>query len=375
MKHILFLGQFPPPVHGVSVMNNFVRNSNLIKQEFSIDVIDFKFSTSIQKLEKFSIEKVFKALSYSFRILKTILTKKPELVYFTITPTGFGFYRDAFYVFLLKWFNIHIVLHLHGKGIKKNSGSFIKETLYQSVFNNTSVICLSKTLSEDIKEIYKGQPFLIPNGITLHNKTELQKRMTKKTVIQILYVSNFIRNKGILVLVEALSILNKKGYNFNARLVGSPSDITVEMLNKTIQESGIDRVVTVVGPLYDDAKFKEYENADIFVFPTYNDAFGLVNLEAMQYKLPVISTDEGSIPDIVIDNETGFVVEKQNVTMLAEKIRILLEDEDLRIQMGAKGYERFLNNYTLQHFEVNMLKAFKTILSVKKSGIHNQYQI
>ena len=84
----------------------------------------------------------------------------------------------------------------------------------------------------------------------------------------------------------------------------------------------------------------------------------------MQFSLPVISTYEGGIPEIVIHNETGFLVSTKNADMLADKIAILLKDKDLRIEMGGKGYERFLNNYTLNHFENNMNRTFQTILGI-----------
>ena len=62
----------------------------------------------------------------------------------------------------------------------------------------------------------------------------------------------------------------------------------------------------------------------------------------MQFSLPVISTSEGSTPHIVINNETVFLVDKQNENMLAEKIDILLNYEKIRMSMGQKGYERFI---------------------------------
>ena len=113
-----------------------------------------------------------------------------------------------------------------------------------------------------------------------------------------------------------------------------------------------------------DEKYLEFQKADIFVFPSFNDAFPLVILEAMQFSLPVISTFEGSIPDIIIDNVTGFLVETHNAYRLAERIAILLKDKDLRIEMGKKGYERFINNFTLSHFENNMNKTFQSILEL-----------
>lgn len=363
MNSILFLGQLPPPVHGVSTMNNYVINSKIIRTEFDIEVVDFKFGANIKELEKFSLKKVFKAVLYIFVIFIKMIRKNPDIVYFTITPTNFGFYRDAIYVFLLKIFRSRITLHLHGKGIRKNIDSFIKRKIYRMVFKNTYVVCVSNQLVVDIKDVYGGKPFIVSNGIEIRNTSAGAKGPTHRPVPQILYLSNFVRNKGVLILVEALAILKKQGYDFNVRFVGAPYNVTIEMLENALKQNGLDQSATVVGPLYGDEKYKEYENADIFVFPTYNDIFGLVNLEAMQYGLPVISTYEGCIPDIVKDSETGFLVDKENVPMLAKKIAILLTDENLRREMGAKGREVFMNNFTSQHFESNMLRTFRSVLS------------
>ncbi len=363
LHNILFLGQFPPPVHGVSVMNTNILNSELIRKEFDIETLDLKFGKTIQDLEKFSLKKLSKAITYSFEILFRMIKKKRSIVYFTFTPTGIGFYRDAFYVFLLKLFRAKIVLHLHGKGIKKTAGSSLKTKLYTLTFNNTYLICLSQILIDDIRDVYKGSPFVVPNGISIHNKSTVPATNQHNGETQILFLSNLIRNKGVIVLVEALSILHQKGLKFHVRFVGSPSNITVEMLEDILKEKGIAHMATVTGAIYGDDKFKEYEKADIFVFPTYNDAFGLVNLEAMQYSLPVISTYEGCIPDIVSNNETGFLVNREDPLMLSEKINELLQDEALRTRMGKKGYQKFMSNYTLQHFETNMYNTFKTVLS------------
>jgi glycosyltransferase involved in cell wall biosynthesis len=363
IKKILFIIQLPPPVHGASLMNSYVINSEVIRSTYLIEVISLQFVKSIKNVAKFSLVKVFKFFFYGFVIVKKVLTQKPDLVYFTICPTGIAFYRDAFYVVLLKLLNSKIVFHLHGKGIKKNvKKSYFKKYLYTWVFKNTYIICLSELLSEDISEVYSGVPFIVPNGIEVQSKFNGIVNRLNRTVPQILYLSNYIRNKGILVLIEALEILKDQGYQFTARLVGAPADLTIEFLENIITNRNLSELTKIIGPRYADNKFLEFQEADIFVHPTYNDVFGLVNLEAMQFSLPVISTFEGSIPDIVIDNETGFLVEPKNAQMLADKIAILLKNNDLRIKMGNKGYQRFINNYTLNHFENNMIRTFNAIL-------------
>lgn len=359
---ILCIMQLPPPVHGVTTMNNYLANSEMLKSNFLLNIINLQFSSSINKLTKFSFSKVIKSISYGFKIVDKVKNIKPQLVYFTLVPTGFAFYRDAYYVFLLKMLNTKIVLHLHGKGIKENvKNSYIKTQFYKWVLKNTFVICLSEILTFDIADVYNIKPYVVPNGIEVHPYFNRANNAKINTVPQILYLSNFLKNKGILIFIESLNILKNNGYIFNARIVGAP-DISIEFLEEYILKNDLTSYVNIIGPLYGDDKFLEYKNADLFVFPTLFEAFGLVNLEAMQFSLPVVSTFEGSIPDIVINNETGFLVDKENAVTLAKKIGILLKDKSLRISMGQKGYERFINNYTLSHFEFNITETFKNIL-------------
>lgn len=347
-------------------MNSYVVNSIRTKEGFSVGLIEIKFSKTIQQLERFSFTKVFPVFTYAIEIIRMMIQFKPHLIYFTLTPTGLAFYRDALYVFLLKLFSAEIVLHLHGKGIKKNViNSTIKRKIYSSVFKNTHIICLSEILSTDIRHVYKSKPYIVPNGIQVQPQVNEKLLATNKSTLQILYLSNYIKNKGMLVLIEALTILRRKGYHFKTRFVGAPSDLTVEKLEELISDHNLTDFAEITGPLYGNDKFDEFRKADIFVFPTYNDSFPLVTLEAMQFGLPVVSTFEGSIPDIVINEETGFLVETQNAEMLALKIEVLFKDKDLRINMGRQGYERFMANYTLAHFEANIFKTFQKILTAK----------
>ena len=81
----------------------------------------------------------------------------------------------------------------------------------------------------------------------------------------------------------------------------------------------------------------------------------------MMFGLPVISTSEGGIPDIVQDGETGFIVDKQNPNKLAEKIKYLIENPDNAILMGKKGKEHFLEYYTLEVFEKRLTHVLNQI--------------
>ncbi len=366
-KKILCILQLAPPVHGASMINGYLVSSDLINQNFNLEVINLQFNKSIKKLEKFSIAKIFKALGYTFSIIKKMTGFKPDLVYYTFSTKGFSFYRDAFYILIIKLFRPRIALHFHSKGLKPDAqGNFIKKFLYGRILKTSFSICLSTSLKPDIEIVAGSVPFIVPNGIPEFSNHVPDKVTEANPVPVILYLSNYIESKGILILVEALGILKKQDYTFKARLVGAPADINIEMLNALILKNNLSSSVIITGPLYDENKINEFRSADMFVFPTYynNEAFPLVLLEAMQFRLPVISTFEGGIPDMITNNVNGILVEKKNAAMLADKIAGLLVNPPLRKSMGNSGYQAFKENYTLKHFETNMYKTFNEILGV-----------
>ena len=365
-KKILCVLQLPPPVHGASMMNEYIINSSLLNKRFDLEFINLQFAKSVDDINNFSIRKIWLTFYYAAEILKKIIRDKPHMVYFPFSPLGFAFYRDFFYVLLMKISIKRIVLHFHVKGINERiKKNIVLKLLYRYIFKSTFVIYLTKSLSKDIREVYWREPYIVPNGIPWNTLNVSKKKRNSHNVPRILYLSNYKESKGILVLIEALDILRRRKEIFEARLVGAPSDLSVTELKEIIKEKKLEEYVTITGPKYNIEKTEEFLNADIFVFPTFykKESFPLVILEAMQFSLPVVTTYEGGISDIVDDKETGFIVEKRNPEILAVRIGELLGNERLRTEMGEKGHIKFRNEYTLAHFENNMYETFNKILS------------
>ena len=95
---------------------------------------------------------------------------------------------------------------------------------------------------------------------------------------------------------------------------------------------------------------------DIFVHPTYGEGFGLVLLEAMYYGLPIVSTKTMSIPEIVVNGETGILVPPGDKWALAEEILKLIESPELAKKMGMAGKER-ANLFSVER----MVKSTETL--------------
>ena len=122
------------------------------------------------------------------------------------------------------------------------------------------------------------------------------------------------------------------------------------------------KFVNYFGPKYGNEKNTFFSNADIFVFPTYNETFGLVNLEAMQYKLPIVTTNEGGIPDVVQNGINGYVCEREDSITLANSIEKLLKEKESCIELGENGYKIFKEKFTLTAFNANITATLKKII-------------
>ena len=186
------------------------------------------------------------------------------------------------------------------------------------------------------------------------------------TSVRMVFLSNLLESKGVLVLLDALVLLQQRRCQFVCDIIGAESaEISKERLSEEIYRRNLDGVAIYKGCLYGEDKAQELNDADIFVFPTYyaNECFPLVLLEAMAYGLPCISTNEGAIPDIVDDGKTGLIVKEKDPQDLADKMEILLNDERLRTQMGADGRRKYEKEFTLGRFEQRFVSCLKSILS------------
>jgi glycosyltransferase involved in cell wall biosynthesis len=360
---ILFIVQLPPPIHGVTMMNQYTIDNPNWRAKYDVKTLPLHFGQSLDDIGKITSLKMLHMVGFIFRLCRILLTFRPSLVYFTIVPTGKIFYRDALITSLIKLFRCRIVFHLHKRGIDEMAkGSRHKRWLLRRTFKGVKTICLSEKLTADIRTIYKPEPFILPNGIEIVNKGIIERN---NPAPRILYLSNLVINKGIEVFLQSLVELHNLGCHFHARIVGAPVDYTVEQAKSFCATAGIAHLVDVVGPKFGPEKFEELEKADIFVLPSFTECVPLSILEAMQFGLPVIATCVGGIPDILQEGVNGLLIPPGSVKDLSGRLKQLLVNKAQRLQMGFNARERFMQKYTLAKFYDRLTGIFEQVLHDK----------
>jgi glycosyltransferase involved in cell wall biosynthesis len=357
---VLFLAQLPPPIHGASMMNKYIKDSKIINNAFNTFFLPLQFADKIDDIGKPSFKKIFKMIGFTFKLVKKLFKIKPKLVYFTLAPFGGAFYRDALFVFLIKLFRVKIIFHLHGKGIIDESKNVLKRKIYQLTFKNTYVITLSEMLDDDIVKVHYGKIFHLPNGIEFN---ESKNNNQQKENLKILYLSNLVITKGVLDLVEAIALIPDLNIEYQVDIVGNSGDISIEELKTIIEDKGISAKIKVLGPKYGNEKWDILQNSDIFVLPTYfkNECFPLVLLEAMQANNAIISTNNGAIEEII--KNCGIIVSQNSPQELAVALEELILDKK-RVQiLKEKSKIEIEEKYTVEIFENNFIQILNSVLS------------
>lgn len=169
----------------------------------------------------------------------------------------------------------------------------------------------------------------------------------------ILSVGRHTEKKGIDDLINAFSLIHKAFPNFKLIQIGAGEETAI--LKKLISDLSLQDKVHLLGGM-DHAQVLEYmKGAEVFALPSRtakdgdSEALGIVFNEASACAVPVLSTRHGGIPEAVIDGRTGLLAEERDVAGLAERLALLLGNEELRQSMGTEG-----RNYVLENFDVRL---------------------
>lgn len=158
---------------------------------------------------------------------------------------------------------------------------------------------------------------------------------------ELLYVGTIEPRKGLHLLPESLAILHSEGRPFRAHLVGRVVDTAYHrQLLHRIEELGLQDHITWQDALPYDELQKLYEQAEVFVFPSQLEGYGMVLVEAMQHGLPIVAYNNSAMPYSITDGVNGYLAPNQDTRAFAQHILRVLgnPDERARIQQGIEQH-------------------------------------
>ena len=161
-------------------------------------------------------------------------------------------------------------------------------------------------------------------------------------------------------MLEALAALERRGVPFQAKFAGAwRGPMSPERFASSVASLGLEGRVAHLGPVYGADKARAFGGADVFVLPSYysHEALPLVVIEAMMHGLPVVATNVGALPEIVLDRRTGELVEPKDAAALADALERLVTDASLRAAYGRAGREKYESDLTEARFEERLIRV------------------
>ena len=361
-KRILFFGKVPPPYIGPAVATEKILNSDL-KNRYNLIHFDTSHHHEISELGKIKLKNIYFPFVLYLRLVFIIIRKKPDIVYIPSQQTTIGYLRDIPFFIITKFFGIKLVCHLRGGYFLNwyNECSFFMKYIIRKI---QKMIDAQIVLGRNLRKLYEpfmdvNKIFVVPNG---GHYDYSKSPNIKKNQIDILFLGNFIRSKGIIDFIKAGLMLPPKYHKFiKMQMAGNWRDCKTEIQDLLIDNS--DFPILNLGPINGQEKNNILVNSDIFVFPTFyrNEGHPWVIVEAMAAGLPIISTDRGAIIESVIDGYNGFIVEPNNTAQISKKLELLIRDKKLRIEMGKNSRKMYENNFTENKIVENFSNVFDSL--------------
>ncbi len=294
-------------------------------------------------------------ISGSIKTLFLCLSIKPDILHVHWPfPHAFMAYFAAFFCkipVILNFYGAELLLAKKKKWIRPILKMFIKKA--------DLVIAISSFTAKEVKNIYDRNIEMLPYGTTLKITSNRQQCLDSHK-FRILFVGRHIERKGIEYLIKAAAILDSD--KFEIRIAGT-GDLTEKLKEQAKKETP--KQVVFLGKLSKEELEKEYETANCFVLPAIVDSrgdtegLGVVLIEATEYGLPVIASDVGGIPDIIIDKKTGMLVAEKNPQALATAIKELAENKALQESLVQGAKEHIKQNFSWDVIIEKQIKIYQ----------------
>ena len=255
-------------------------------------------------------------------------------------------------------YNIPLVSTIHATEAGRNSGihdetqRYINDTEWMLTYESSEVIVNSNYMKNELQRLF-GLPFekinVVPNGVnlTLFNGVERDYNFRRKYAMDnekiILFIGRLVYEKGIQHLIAAMPKI-LAGYH-DTKLVIAGQGGMMDELKAQVNALGISHKVCFAGYLDGKDVAKMYKAADISVFPSTYEPFGIVALEAMLSENPVVVSDIGGLNEIVQHRENGMKSYAGNANSIADSILELLYDHQLCANVVKKAKTKVRNEY------------------------------
>ena len=360
---VLMIGPLPPPYGGQSVLVSNLLQSRLGER--------FQYVVMNVAHESTGVARAARAVLFAFQLLVRLAFHPSIGLVHIHTSAGMAFLEKSLFAALSQLFGKRVVLHIHGgrfRSVWSDASSFKKRIIRRLLQLNDALIVLGAGWQSFYRDEvgYDCTIAILPNAV----KVPFLQSTRAPDVVTLLYAGQLRPEKGLLELAEAMRQLSAHHKQaLHLKMMGKGDTVRSERVVREAFAAAELRNVEFLGALVGDEKWRQFSSADIFVLPSHTEDMPVSILEAMAVGLPVIATAVGSIPEAIDHGVSGFLVEPHDAVGLADAIRRLAEDHQMRVDMGAAGSKKQKELFSFERYVDRLEQLYVAVLEKRHSRL------
>ena len=366
----------PMPTPGTYIGGIAVLLSHLIQQwNLPYELVTYNSNLGPRdygSVNKFNAANIRRFFGNAAGLRRAVRREQPDIVHFH-TSRHLALLKDLLLVAVLKAnYRCKVVGHIHHASYQSllvggsSAARAFQVQLLMTAFDR--MILMSENIKQELalklspagRRRFETKARVVHNFIPLPQWQE-QSHM-RSGPVTLFFIGNVGRQKGIHDLIECATELKRSGLEFRLVLAGPfDSPVEGERLREQVRSLRLGDVIQFTGPVFGAQKAALFQGADIFVLPSYGEGVPLSMLEAMSYRLPVVATAVGGIPEVLANQGTGLLVKPGDVPGLAAALRKLLLSSELRLELGRAGRERVENLHSPARFLTGLELVYREL--------------
>lgn len=291
-------------------------------------------------------------------LLKSLQSKRLKIVHIHGSSYG-SFLRKSIIIFICKVFKKKIVYHIHGAEFKLFYKKYNYFNIVERIIRKVDIlIVLSKNWKVFFSDIVDPDKIVILNNMI--PKPDLEYKLEKKNVIEFLFLGEIGERKGLFDMIDVIVSHKQDFLDKFILYIGGNGNIS--KLTDLIEKEDLHQIVKFVGWVSGDKKKELLTSCDVYILPSYNEGLPISILEAMSYGMPIVSTNVGGIPEIVKDQENGFLINPGDKQDLFKRIKFIIDNPQVIDKMGQAS-KQIVKNYYPENVIPKLEDIYKILLN------------
>lgn len=376
MKNVLFIA---PTTYQLPLTENLKKKFITLSEVCNVSVLAFANSKTFlnETYGNFYLNKKIKnRLINYFRIIQiSIFTTHKIIKKENIDIVCFQDPVSSFFSILflkVRRAEVKIIVETHGDFIETLSleKNLVLPRLYKKLFyimakysigKSNIIRAVSSSTEQQVLDIDSSKSVVrFPAWIDFKDFQNIEPKPPSKDKFNILFIGSVTDRKKPHMIIEAIQRINDKSYNLS--IVGpAPNEKYFKELKDLIDKSDLQNQVSLIGPVDRESVKDYYSTSNLMILPSISEGLARVIFESQVAMCPVLVTDAPGMSDIVIDGQTGYVFESNNLDSLSLKIEYIKNnyEEASLVAKNAKGF--ILSNYSEDNFKFSFKKLFDTV--------------